>query len=290
MNNKEYIEKYLNYLKSKGYSEETLKTRHQSLRKFSRFINSRNFTFQDIIEADIQQFSENIEKSLKQWTVVTHLAGLRAFYSWMLKNSYIMFDPAKELEPKPKIDFLPEIFLEDEMDRLFDFLPLTKAPALRNRAMLELSYSCLLRRNELVNIKLSDIDLKNQILRVDRKGGIEALLPFGKPAKEAVQWYLADERDKNSDSEYLWLNKTNGGRLLYPSLDGVLKSVSKQTGMEVTIHKLRRSGATHMLINGASMAIIQEMLSHSNLKAVKHYLRLCVKDYHETLKKSEWLR
>lgn len=289
MNNKQYMEKYLNYLRSKGYSQETVKTRSKTLKKFSRFINSRNFTFQDIIEEDIYQFSESMEKSMKQWSVVTHLAGLRAFYRWMFKNSYIMFDPAGELSPKPRIDFLPDIFLEDEMNKLFDLLPLCPAPALRNRAMLELSYSCLLRRNELVNIKLSDIDLKNQILRVERKGGIEALLPFGRPAKEALQRYLSEERDTNSDSEYLWLNTSNGGRLLYSSVDRMLKSVTKQTGMNVTIHKLRRSGATHMLINGASMAIIQEMLSHSNLKAVKHYLRLCVKDYHQTLKKSSWL-
>lgn len=278
MRKSKYWFEYLDYLRSKQCSENTIVTRDRTLKKFHRWMNSKNFHVQDIIESDIQEFKQSLE--LSPSTVSTHLTGLKAFYNWLFDNALIMIDPTAELIAHSNTQKLPQILLDAEISQLFDSLPSDTKTAKRNRAILELTYSSLLRRSEVVNIKLSDINLRTRTLRVKRKGKVEALLPFGKNAQRAVRDYLGA---RESESEYLF-------PISYLTIDGIFKQIRKDTGLQISMHTLRRSGATAMLKNGASLVVIQEMLSHSNLQAVKHYLRLDTKDLHQTLSKSELLK
>lgn len=290
MRKNEHWENYIRHLKAKGLSNHTIIARDRALKKFILWLNTRGFTVQDAIEEDIHVFKASMEKLLKPNSVLTHLRSIKSFYQWMANNSLLMVNPMEHFEAKVAIDKLPEILTHKEVEKLFDSLPTDMPTAKRNRAMLELAYSALLRREELVNIKISDIDLRNNTVRVDRKGNVEALVPFGDIAKAALVDYLYNERNPISPSEYLWLDYKSGEHLSYNSVDSILKQIRKQTAIKLSMHTLRRSGATHMLQNGASLQVIQEMLSHTTLKAVKHYLRLNTKDYHETLKKSELLK
>lgn len=244
---------------------------------------------QEVIEDDIDGFRMVMERTLKPSSISNHLSAIKSFYKWMTQNSHIMINPTAELKTNVKIDYLPEVLTCRQMTKLFDCLPKNTATAKRNRAMLELSYSCLLRRAELVNIKISDISLTDRVLRVIRKGDIEAILPLGTLAADAIKDYTHNERP-DSESSYLWLSTKSSEKIGYRAIEDIFTQIRKDTGYKLSLHTLRRSGATHMLQCGASLQVIQEMLSHSNLKAVKHYLRLCVKDQHKTLKKSEWLK
>ena len=290
MRKNEFWQQYIEYLKSKSLSTHTIATRNRSLKKFLLWLNARGFAVQEVIEEDIYNFSEALRQNLKTTTVKTHLSTLKSFYGWMYKNSFMLINPMEHFSNNFKMDKLPDILTVSEINSLFEKLPINTTTAKRNKAMLELAYSALLRREELINVKISDLNFTENIIRVDRKGNKEALLPFGTEAHKAIFDYLEHERDNESDSEYLWLDYKTGEKLSYSAVDKIFKGIRKSTGFNLSAHTLRRSGATHMLQNGASLQIIQEMLSHENLKTVKHYLRLCTKDYHETLNKSELLK
>ena len=279
---------YFQSLRSRNLNENTITSRERNLRKFSKWLTSRNYSVTDILEEDIRDFKRYLESTLKPNTVRTHLSAAKCFYAWLLKETIIFDDPFADFEKFIQIDKLPIVISEETFCELVNRLPEKNKTAKRTKALIELAYSSLLRREELVGLKLSDINLEHRILCVIRKNDKEALIPFGECAKEALLDYLKNERGKllgEKSSPYLWINRW-GRELTYGNMDKVLAAAKKSTGIHFDWHTLRRSGATHMLKNGASLLMIQQMLSHSNLKTLKHYLRLDVTDLKKTHKKA----
>ena len=297
----ETLEKFESYMKSRSYSLHTILTRIRSIRKFNRWLVSRNFMYHEVIEQDISEYKAYlISRSHSDHTILTHLGSIKSFYLWLFKSHEIFNNPAEDMTPNLKVDKLPYVLTEQQIDNIIRTVSNDKVSLtpMRNTAILELAYSSLLRRNELVNIKISDIDYNNQTARIIRKGNKEGLVPIGNKAIQAIKAYVNDEREtlllRNPDMacEYLWLSHTYGAKISYRSLDGIFRDIRNRQNMteEFSLHTLRRSGATHMLQYGASLLIVRDMLGHENFKAIRHYLRLCTKDYHETLKKSEALK
>lgn len=288
------IENFLKYMKGKKSSQHTIASYSRSMKKFSKWLNSRGFHSRDVIEEDLQGFKESmLKRGLKTSTVSTHLTAVKSFYTWMHKRTFVAFNPAENLESNISGEVLPKILTEEQIKKLFESLPVNNPTSKRNRAILELAYSTLLRRESIVNLKLSDIDLSNQTVRADVKGEKEVLLPMGKYAKFALEDYLKNERPKllgNNESEYAWIASRGGKKLAYATIDKIFRLIKERTGLPISMHCLRRSGATHMLLRGASLVFVQRMLSHSNLKAVQHYLKLDVSELHKELKKSGRLK
>lgn len=294
------LEKFSNYMKSRSYSTHTIKTRIRSLRKFNKWLVSRNFHYTEVIEQDIYDYKMYLESYLySDHTILTHLRSIKSFYIWLFKSHKIFSNPTEDMKPNIKIDKLPHVLSEQQIDMIIRAVShdRTSQTPLRNTAILELAYSSLLRRNELVNIKISDIDYVGQTARIIRKGDKEGLVPIGDKAIEAIKTYVNNERDTllmqndAQSSEYLWLSHTYGTQISYQSFDSIFKYIRKRQKITepFTLHTLRRSGATHMLQHGASLSIVRDMLGHENFKAVRHYLRLKVDDLHLTLNQAEEL-
>ena len=292
MKTEKYIEQYLDSLRERRLSANTVTTRQRSLRKLTRWLNARNYSLADLVEEDIRDFQKYLQSTLKAASVRTHLSAAQNFCNFLEKQALILENPFSDFGELPKVDLLPVVLSEEEYINLIKRLPTCHKVSKRNIALLELAYSSLLRREELVNLKIADINFDHQILRVIRKGDKEALVPFGEQAKKTLLDYLNTERQKllrGQSSQSLWINH-KGDELEYGDMDGILRQIQDTTGIKIDFHTLRRSGATHMLKHGAPLLMIQQMLSHTSLQTVKHYLRLDVKDLRNTHKKAGGLQ
>lgn len=293
MHNELKIERYLKYLESKKYSPNSIYSRKKLLNGFTRFLTSRNLKIEDVIEKDVFDYKSKQIKKNKPNTVQTYLSGVKAFYKWLFDTNQVFINPCENLVIECQDKSLPVVFTVKEINSIFDLLPVNTPTAKRNRAMLEISYSSLLRLKELVDIKLTDLDFHERTLRLIRKGNKEVIVPFGQYAHDAILDYLSSERYEllnGKESEYLWINQKSGEHISIRTVAKIMGQIREKTGFDFSIHTLRRTGATHLLQGGASLAIVKDMLSHSSYKTVCRYLRLNVKDFKETLAKSERLK
>jgi len=293
MRNQTHIEQYTTYMESRTFSPHTIDIRTRGLTKFNKWLTSRNFFFTDVIEEDIAEYKDSLLERYASSTAATHLTTVKSFYTWMHDKKKILINPTEGLVTNIATDKLPFILSVEEITKLFDSLPVNHPTSKRNRAMLEIAYSSLLRRNELVNLKLSDFNFKTQTLTVIRKQKKHVKLPYGSCSNDALMEYIDNERGKllkGKPSNDLWITSKTAQKISYASVDDIFIQIEKTTGIKLTAHCLRRSGASHLLVGGASLAVVQDMLSHTTMKALKHYLRLNTADLYETLKKSEALK
>jgi integrase/recombinase XerC/integrase/recombinase XerD len=210
--------------------------------------------------------------------VARKLAAVRSFYGALLKSGAVGANPA-DLVATPKLDSkLPRVLSQDEMRALLDRIPAHTLLELRDRAMLELTYSCGLRAQEVIDLELESVDFEGERLRVEGKGGKTRFVPIGEPAQQALRSYL--ERARGAllamrAETALLLSKS--GRRLHPSdlrrrLELRVREAAIAGG--VSPHALRHSFATHLLEGGADLRAIQELLGHSSLSTTQIYTRV----------------
>ncbi len=218
------------------------------------------------------------------------LSTLRSFFQYWVKQGIIPQNPAKAIH-SPKIPKkLPRFLNVDEIFALLDFPMDDDFKGRRDKAILELLYSCGLRVSELVGLDLQDVDHNERLARVDGKGGKERQIPVGKKAILRIQEYLP-ERDlilqKAAPTEALFLNRT-GERLNVRSVQRLLDAAIKKCGLskDVSPHVLRHTFATHLLNAGVDLRSIQELLGHASLSTTQKYTHVnldqLMKVYDET--------
>jgi site-specific recombinase XerD len=210
--------------------------------------------------------------------VARKLAAIRSFYGALLRNGTVAANPA-DLVATPKRDRkLPRVLSREEMQTLLDRIPTRTPLEMRDRAMLELAYSCGLRAEEVVHLDLDSPDFDGERLRVEGKGGKTRLVPMGEPAQAALRRYLERGRRALLGGETataLLLSKS--GRRLHPSdvrrrLQRWVREAAIAGG--VSPHALRHSFATHLLEGGADLRTIQELLGHSSLSTTQIYTQV----------------
>jgi integrase/recombinase XerC/integrase/recombinase XerD len=228
---------------------------------------------------DLRRYAAQLsEGGASKATVARKLAAVRSFYGALLKSGAVGANPA-DLVATPKLDSkLPRVLSQDEMRALLDRIPAHTLLELRDRAMLELTYSCGLRAQEVIDLELESVDFEGERLRVEGKGGKTRFVPIGEPAQEALRSYL--ERARGAllgvrAETALLLSKS--GRRLHPSdlrrrLELRVREAAIAGG--VSPHALRHSFATHLLEGGADLRAIQELLGHSSLSTTQIYTRV----------------
>ena len=228
---------------------------------------------------DLRRFAAVLsERGISKAGVARKLAAIRAFYRALVRSGVVGANPA-DLVATPKQDRkLPRVLSRQEMQTLLDRIPTTTPLEMRDRAMLELAYSCGLRAEEVVNLNLSSPDFDGERLRIEGKGGKTRLVPMGEPAQAALTLYL--ERGRRalvgpSDEEALLVSKS--GRRLHPSdvrrrLERWVREAAIAGG--VSPHVLRHSFATHLLEGGADLRSIQELLGHASLSTTQVYTQV----------------
>lgn len=206
------------------------------------------------------------------------LSGVRTFYHYLLVDGYVDDDPTELLE-SPRIgEHLPEVLTLEEVDRLQQAIDLSKWEGQRNKAIIEVLYSCGLRVSELVTLKLSDLYLDEQFLRVTGKGQKTRLVPISPVAIKQLQLWFVDRNAmsiKPGEEDYVFLNR-RGAHLTRTMILIMIKRLGQEAGIAKTIspHTLRHSFATSLLEGGADLRSIQAMLGHESIGTTEIYTHI----------------
>ncbi|MFL5908937.1 MAG: tyrosine recombinase [Solirubrobacterales bacterium] len=228
---------------------------------------------------DLRRFAAQLSnRGISKSGVARKLAAIRSFYEALLRSGEVGSNPA-DLVATPKRDRrLPRVLTRDEMQTLLDGIPTRTPLELRDRAMLELAYSCGLRAEEVINLNTDSPDFDGERLRIEGKGGKTRLVPMGEPAQLALSRYLERGRTAlvNGGSENALL-VSKSGRRLHPSdvrrrLQRWVRDAAIAGG--VSPHALRHSFATHLLEGGADLRSIQELLGHASLSTTQVYTQV----------------
>jgi len=215
-------------------------------------------------------------QGLRSSSLGRKLAALRSFFRYLNREGVLAGNPARPIPSPPKSRALPATLSVDEAARLLETPGGPPRSPLRDRALLELLYSSGLRVSELTGLDVDDLDLDGAAVRVRGKGRRERIVPVGSKAVAAVREYLARERQGEGAPAALFLNVRDGGRLTSRSVHRLLGARALRQGWprRVSPHALRHSFATHLLVGGADLRAIQEMLGHRSLSTTQRYTQL----------------
>ncbi|MBI4432815.1 MAG: tyrosine recombinase XerC [Candidatus Omnitrophica bacterium] len=270
------LEKFFYYLKiEKNYSPLTLSSYASDLRRFRRFLENVSLE-----EADLVFFRRYLahlnEKGFSKRTVARHVATLRTYYRFLVREGFVKKNPLMLLSTPKLQKKLPMVLDEGEIQRLLES-PEDDLSGRRDRALLETIYSTGMRVSELVGLDVHGIDFIGGVCRVLGKGKKERLCPIGGQALRAIRRYLeARRQSKDADAKPLFLNHSRhnrGSRLTTRSVRRVVDEYIEKTCRRenVSPHTLRHSFATHLLNRGADLRSVQELLGHENLSTTQIY-------------------
>ncbi len=244
--------------------------------KFAEFLAPRGLAIKDVRRSDVVDFLGTLyRRGLDSRSVARHLVTIRNFFRFALLEGYVDDDPAATIE-SPKIrQSLPAFLTLEEVERLLRQPDQTTTVGLRDRAMIELLYSCGLRVSELCGLRVSDLRAEDGCLRCIGKGNKERLVPVGRQALKMVQTYLRASRPKllgEQSSPFLFLNQ-RGGRIGRITFWKTLGDYGRKAGLRkvLTPHMLRHSFATHLLDRGADLRSVQMMLGHADISTTHIY-------------------
>ncbi|MDR0843962.1 MAG: tyrosine recombinase XerD, partial [Tannerella sp.] len=206
------------------------------------------------------------------------ISGIKSFYRFLLTEDYMETDPTELLE-SPKIgQKLPEVLTINEVNNLIDSIDLSKAEGQRNRAMLEVLYSCGIRVTELITLRYSNIYFDEQFIIVKGKGDKQRLVPVSEKAIQEIRNYLIDRHNikvQKGHEDTLFLNRRGAG-LSRVMIFNIIKDQARIAGIRKNIspHTLRHSFATHLLEGGANLRAIQTMLGHESITTTEIYTHI----------------
>jgi integrase/recombinase XerD len=272
---------FMNYIKvEKGLAANTLTAYDHDLRKFEAFAEKRALSLDAVSREHIVDFLGDLYKQgLDSRSVARHMASLRNFFRFGLAEGAITLDPMLNLESPKTRRRLPVYLRMEDVDRLLNQPDLSTPYGLRDHAILEVLYSTGLRVSELVNLKVSDLEMRMGCLRCIGKGDKERLVPVGRKALAAVRAYieksrpqLLGRRDPVKASPWLFVNRF-GNRLSRIAIWRLLTAYGRRAGIRARLspHKLRHSFATHLLERGADLRSVQLMLGHADISTTQIY-------------------
>ena len=276
----EMVSKYKMYLRlERSLSANTIAAYLDDLAKLLHFLEEEGLEVREVTYEDLQQLVAGLHDiGIRPRSQARIISGIKSFYKFLLIDGYIQTDPTELLET-PKVGMkLPEILSVEEIDRILASIDLTTAEGQRNRAMLEVLYSCGLRVSELISLRISDIYPEEEFIRVEGKGSKERLVPISKTALREIQNYLyyrGEQVVKRGAEDILFLNR-RGAPLTRVMVFIIIKRQAELAGIHKNIspHTFRHSFATHLLEGGANLRAIQEMLGHEKITTTEIYTHI----------------
>lgn len=275
----EQIEQFITYLRQvRKLSDNTVLSYRRDLRQFRQYLeNEQEITdFQDVTTGHLENYFRVLEerKKAKPSTVSRHMSSVRALYRYLTKMYLVREDIARQLQPPIQRQKLPEVLTVEEVKALVE-QPSGNGPMqARDRAILELMYATGIKVSELVELKVSDLNLRLGFLHCGESGR-ERVVPFGNSARAALLQYLDKGRDallKDVRSQILFVNY-NGGSMSRQGVWKLVRKYGEQAGLqkEVNPHSLRHAFAAHLIENGADLQSVQEMMGHTDIAATQIY-------------------
>ena len=272
------ISEYLESLEiERGLSENTIQAYRRDLYYFADFLQSYNIdSSKDVKRNHINYYIKNLyDNKYTPASITRKIASLRGFFKWMFANEKISQDPSLGIEQPKLSKRLPKVISPAEIeDILKNHLNDTE------KVIMELLYGAGLRVSELVNLKVSDIDLNAKYLRCFGKGSKERIIPIGDKAKHAIKVYLKHRElylKRNRSEEKRLLVKENGSSVSRQDVYVFIRKQGDHLAKHISPHTLRHSFATHMLENGADLRVVQELLGHSDVSTTQLYTHVSKK-------------
>lgn len=277
---KDIISKYKTWLRlEKSLSANSIDAYLTDLDKLTRFIENEGKEYTDITYQDLQQFVAQLRDiGIHPRSQARIISGIKSFYRFMLLDEYITVDPTELLE-SPKIGLkLPEVLTVNEINNILDSIDLSLPEGQRNRAMLEVLYSCGLRVSELITLRYSDVYFDEGFIRVEGKGSKQRLVPISDTAIREIKNYPLDRNlmvVKKGFEDILFLSR-RGTALSRIMVFHIIKQQTEMAGVHknVSPHTFRHSFATHLLEGGANLRAIQDMLGHEKITTTEIYTHI----------------
>ena len=277
---KDIVRSYVRYLKlQRNMSGNTLDAYQRDLRKLLDYLEHEGKDVRDVALEDLEHFSAGLHDiGIHPRSQCRILSGVRSFFRFLQLDGYRDDDPTELLESPQIGEHLPEVLTPEEVDRLEGSIDLSKWEGHRNRAIIEVLFSCGLRVSELVNLKLSNLYIEDEFVRVQGKGSKERLVPISKKAIQELAFWFDDRNHmtiKPGEEDYVFLNRY-GKHLTRTMILIMIKRQAKAAGITKTIspHTLRHSFATALLEGGADLRVIQALLGHESIGTTEIYTHL----------------
>ena len=276
--NTELIDQFIDYYwLSTGASKNTLAAYRSDLKIFNKWLAGKSFI--SVNSKHIQDyFSDRQKNNIGSSTQARILTCLHSFYQYLLANQLIKKDPTEQLS-QPKLEKKLPVFLNiQEVEKLLEAPSSSSLFGQRDRAMLELLYSCGLRVSELINLSYHNINLKEEFIRIHGKGNKERVLPMGEMAIDYLMKYETNARPvllKNGQSDSYFLSN-RGSAMSRQNFFYIIKAYANQVGIDKPLspHSLRHAFATHLVQKGADLRSVQLMLGHSDISSTQLYTHI----------------
>ncbi len=278
--NAKLLEQYRQYLRlEQNLTENSVEAYLSDSAKLIDYVETEGLEWREVDYATLQQFLAQLyDIGITARSVARIISGVRSFFRFLLLEEYIESDPSELLEA-PKIGVhLPEVLTVEEIDAIIKVADVDTAEGPRNVAIIELLYSCGLRVSELCSLRLADIFIDEEYLRVFGKGRKERLVPMSQKAIRSIERYLSSPgraEPKRGEEIYLFLSK-RGVRISRITVFALVKDLAEKADIQKNIspHTFRHSFATHLLEGGAHLEAIRLMLGHADISTTSIYTHI----------------
>ena len=280
------LRSFLNYLLvDKGLSNNTVKAYEADISSFFQWLDNKDLKYNNLQEDHINQYiSFLFQRKMRSSSVNRKISSIKSFYIFLVKRNFVKNSPLNDLVTPKQEKYLPESMSEAEVDKLLNSPDVSNKIENRDKAMIEMLYATGMRISELVNLKITDVDMKRCVVKVFGKGSKERLVPFGETALDSLRSYL-NEREQSSSKEIFLSNR--GKKMTRVAFWQRVKVYLIRENLKNSIspHTLRHAFATHLLNRGADLRSVQLLLGHSDLSTTQIYTHIAKQRLSDVLKK-----
>lgn len=283
---REILRRYRIYMQlEKHLSQNTIEAYMRDIEQFQHFIlRQYDCLPKDVVRENIERYMDWLyDRGTKKSSQARQLSGIKSFFNYLLLKDMIASSPAELILPPKPAKVLPDTLSTDEIDRMIATIDDSSPKGIRDKAILEVLYSCGLRVSELCNLRLGDLFFGEGYIRIIGKGDKQRLVPISGVACERIQRYK-EVRTKKTTEDTLFMNN-RGTKLTRVMIFNIIKQAALLAGIDKSIspHTLRHSFATHLLEGGANIRQVQEMLGHESILTTEVYTHLDTTNLRQTI-------
>ena len=283
----DYLDSFLDSIwAEQGLSKNTLVSYEHDIKSFLNYLNNNKVKLFDAQQSDINLFvSFRFSNGISSSSNMRLISSLKKFFVYLVSRNIIKKNPTENIESPRKVKLLPHTIDTESVDKLLNSPDLKTRFGSRDKAMLEILYACGLRVSELVSLKLSQVIIESNFLRVMGKGSKERIIPINDYALSYLKIYIDDFRPefiKSRKTDSLFLSN-RGAEMTRHSFWHIIKKYALQAGINehLSPHTLRHAFATHMINNGADLRVVQLLLGHSDLSTTQLYTHIAKNELKE---------
>ena len=281
-----WVDGFLTWLSiEQGRSPRTIEAYRRDLCGLMEFLSSRHGALESCTASDLEAFVTRLKKEGRAArTVARQLAAVRTFFKFAVQENLRTDDPTSVIDGVSVPSGIPKALSEEQVSAVLAACTGDDSYARRDRALLEFLYATGARISEACGLSLSDLDMDQQVVRLFGKGSKERIVPFGAPAKRALEdWLSLGGRDvlsprqwrTRADADAVFLGR-GGRRISRQAAWNIVRKYAVNAGIDrdISPHVLRHSCATHMLRHGADLRVVQELLGHASVSTTQVYTRV----------------